>query len=206
MKQKLNKIIKLLNKKRRLFSFCIFMILSSTLAGCLFQPSTTESRPNPQQAVCAISAASQSEQAAFSGESSKATMIWPVPAYHTIIAAFKSKDSTDEGHPGIDISAEDIYGKEIVAVQDCIVKDVLVNDSDAGYGVHLILDHGNGITTLYGQCSRILVSEGEHVSKGQVIAEVGSTGNATEPHLHFEVRIDDIPTDPNVFLISNAGN
>lgn len=73
----------------------------------------------------------------------------------------------------------------------------------SGYGILVEIDHGDGIVTRYGHLSGILVKVGDKVSTGDVIASSGSTGRSTGPHLHFEVRRDDKPVDPNAFL--NAG-
>ena len=63
------------------------------------------------------------------------------------------------------------------------------------------IDHGNDVVTRYGHCSAIMVRPGEYVSKGEMIGEVGSTGFSTGPHLHFEVRIDGVPIDPEQFVM-----
>jgi len=70
-----------------------------------------------------------------------------------------------------------------------------------GNGKMVVLNHGEGITTLYAHLSTIHVKEGEPVSKGQVIANVGNTGKSTSPHLHYEVRVKGVPIDPRRNLI-----
>ncbi|HCR44429.1 MAG TPA: hypothetical protein DIV41_07585, partial [Ruminococcaceae bacterium] len=64
------------------------------------------------------------------------------------------------------------------------------------YGNRVIINHGNGLVTVYGHASKVLVSAGQKVSKGQPIARVGSTGNSTGPHCHFEVRKNGTKVDP----------
>ena len=99
-------------------------------------------------------------------------------------------------HRGIDIGMP--MGTPI-----CATKDGTVSTSVYGtgsYGYYIILDHGDGIQTLYAHCSELLVSVGDVVTKGQVIAKVGSTGNSTGPHVHFEVRINGERVDPLPYL------
>jgi murein DD-endopeptidase MepM/ murein hydrolase activator NlpD len=69
-----------------------------------------------------------------------------------------------------------------------------------GYGRMIQVDHGNGITTRYGHLSGITVVDGEPIRKGQVLGYVGLTGRSTGPHLHYEVRIHDIPVNPHKYL------
>ena len=78
----------------------------------------------------------------------------------------------------------------------------VVVDADwlGGYGYAVIIDHGNGLSTVYGHNSSLLVSAGQSVSKGQIIAYSGSTGNSTGPHCHFEVRSGGEPVDPMGYL------
>lgn len=90
-------------------------------------------------------------------------------------------------HGGIDIAGGSIYGKPVLASRSGTVI-VAEHYSNSGYGHYVMLDHGDGYQTLYGHCSSVIVNAGQSVKQGQVIAYVGSTGNSTGPHLHFEVR------------------
>lgn len=110
------------------------------------------------------------------------SFLWPVPSLHSITSPFGTR--WGEFHKGIDISGSGAYGSTIVASDGGIVSLAGWND---GYGRCVIIDHQNGKRTLYGHCSSLLVTEGEAVSKGQPIARVGSSGNSTGSHLHFEV-------------------
>jgi murein DD-endopeptidase MepM/ murein hydrolase activator NlpD len=94
-------------------------------------------------------------------------------------------------HTGVDFGAG--YGAPIRAAAG---GTVILAHYTSGYGNCVIIDHGNGVTTLYGHCSDILVSRDQVVSQGSVIAHVGATGMATGPHLHFEVRHNGTPVRP----------
>jgi murein DD-endopeptidase MepM/ murein hydrolase activator NlpD len=94
-------------------------------------------------------------------------------------------------HPGVDIAAS--QGTPIKAAGDGVVKMAGWN---GGYGNFTLIDHGGGLATGYGHQSRIAVSVGQHVSTGEVIGYVGSTGTSTGPHLHWEVRVNGNPVDP----------
>lgn len=109
-------------------------------------------------------------------------MMWPVPSLHVITTYYTYRWGSF--HSGIDISGGSAYGKTIVAADGGVV---VFAGWKNGYGQCVQINHGNGIQTLYGHASRLLVSTGQRVSKGQAIAKVGSTGNSTGPHCHFEV-------------------
>ncbi len=109
---------------------------------------------------------------------------WPVPSCRSISSRYGYR--WGRLHAGIDISGGGVYGKSIVAADSGTVTKVR-NDA-RGYGLYLVISHNNGYTTLYAHCSKILVSVGQTVSKGQTIAKVGNTGRSTGPHLHFEIR------------------
>jgi len=98
-------------------------------------------------------------------------------------------------HEGIDIAAG--MGAPITAVRS---GKVTYAGSIDGYGLTVIIDHGDGLSTLYAHCSRLLVREGDRVAAGQLIARVGSTGRSTGPHLHLEVRLNGVPHDPMPYL------
>ncbi|MGB9679563.1 MAG: peptidoglycan DD-metalloendopeptidase family protein [Minisyncoccia bacterium] len=98
-------------------------------------------------------------------------------------------------HTGVDIAASE--GSPIYAADG---GKVIFSGWESGYGYVVKVDHGNRYMTYYGHASKLLVSTGEKVYKGQKIALVGSTGHATGPHLHFEVRIDGVPVNPLPYL------
>ena len=128
-------------------------------------------------------------------------MLWPVPGYYNVTSAFGWRWNRSDFHTGMDISGSGVYGKPIVAANDGKVAFVNTAFSQGvGYGIYVIIDHGGGISTLYGHASRIVVSVGQQVKRGEKIAEVGSTGWSTGPHLHFEVREGGDYKDPAPYL------
>lgn len=107
---------------------------------------------------------------------------------------------SDRNHKGIDIAAP--YGTEIYASEAGTV--VAAGWNSGGYGNYVIIDHGAGYRTLYAHCSLVVAYEGQQVEKGQLIAKVGSTGNSTGNHCHYEVRMNNICVNPGNFLRVNA--
>jgi len=99
-------------------------------------------------------------------------------------------------HHGVDILAPD--GTEVRAAEYGLV--LYAGDGLRGYGNVIVLDHGEGITTLYGHLERFRVKSGDAVAAGQVIGAVGRTGNATTSHLHFELRLENEALDPGLYL------
>ncbi len=121
------------------------------------------------------------------GAVSNSGFIYPVPsAYAKITTGLYY--SSGQYHGGVDFGSGGINGQPVYAVQEGVV--VTAKALNYSYGNHVIIAHPNGLYTLYahGQAGSIRVSEGQYVSRGQQIMNVGSTGNSTGPHLHFEVR------------------
>jgi murein DD-endopeptidase MepM/ murein hydrolase activator NlpD len=134
------------------------------------------------------------------------TMAWPVPGFRYVSSGFGWRThpifKTRKFHTGIDIASgggPSINGAAIVAVD---AGTVFYTGYRGGYGNTVMIDHGNGIVTLYAhmQSGSISVSSGQVVSKGQRIGAVGSTGYSTGPHLHFEVRVNGAPQNPTGYL------
>ena len=117
------------------------------------------------------------------------TMTWPLPNYYTVTSPFGNRLhpilKKYKMHTGIDIAGAGCNGKNIVAAAS---GKVITAGWISGYGYTVMIDHGGGIVTLYAHSQKLLVKVGEQVKAGQAIALVGSTGNSTGPHLHFEVR------------------
>ncbi len=141
----------------------------------------------------------QAEKEAQNGTQTKYTgtgrFVWPVPASQRVTSNYGYRIhpvyKTKKFHSGIDIGAG--YGSDIVAAESGTVTTATYG---SGYGKYVVVNHGSGITTLYAHCSSLLVKAGDKVTRGQVIAKVGSTGVSTGNHLHFEVRINGATQDP----------
>ncbi|MDR3590957.1 MAG: peptidoglycan DD-metalloendopeptidase family protein [Negativicutes bacterium] len=128
---------------------------------------------------------------------STGTMAWPIEGPITSPYGWRTHPifGTARYHSGVDIGAD--YGDPIRAADGGVV---IYADWMGGYGKAVIIDHGGGITTLYGHNSELVVGEGQRVRKGQLIARAGATGYATGPHCHFEVRQNGSPVDPMGYL------
>ncbi|MBE7056826.1 MAG: hypothetical protein E7388_05215 [Ruminococcaceae bacterium] len=102
-------------------------------------------------------------------------------------------------HNGIDITGWNINGADILAAES---GTVLISEwqTNGGYGQYVVIDHGDGLSTVYAHASKLIAKAGQYVERGDVIALVGTTGNSTGPHLHFEVRVDGNPVNPLNYL------
>ena len=126
-------------------------------------------------------------------------LCWPAPSYTRLSSPYGYRIhpvyKTKKFHSGIDLAAPG--GTNILSAESGTVIRATWN---GGYGNCVVIDHGNGLSTLYGHAQRLLVSKGQKVSRGQVIALVGTTGTSTGNHLHFEVLVNGKTTDPMAYL------
>lgn len=125
--------------------------------------------------------------------------IWPSAASTYVTSRFGSRihpiTGEEDFHGGIDISAGE--GTGVLAADG---GKVISDNIDSSYGIHLLVDHGNGYQTLYAHMSAAHVGVGDDVEQGQVIGAVGSTGSSTNPHLHFEVRYGGTAINPLLYF------
>ena len=119
---------------------------------------------------------------------------WPTDGF--ISSGYGLRWNGAEFHQGIDIAAE--MGTPIVATADGVV--TIAGWNAGGYGNMVDIDHGSGVSTRYGHASAVVVTPGQRVRRGQIIAYVGSTGHSTGPHLHYEVRLSGQPVNPTSYL------
>ena len=137
----------------------------------------------------------------YSGNYTGGVMAWPIAKSGTYITSdFGIREHPIQGvvkkHTGIDIGNAG-FGAPVIAAADGVVT---MASYYGGYGNCVMINHGNGFSTLFGHGQIILTTVGTEVKKGDLIMEVGSTGNSTGPHLHFEVRVNGSPVDPKTYL------
>lgn len=124
---------------------------------------------------------------------SERNFVWPVRGFITSNYGYRVHPIRGSVifHSGIDIAA--MYGAPICATASGLV---IYSGWYGGYGNAVIVDHGNGYSSLYAHCSTVFVGKGQSVTQGNIIASIGSTGMSTGPHLHFEIRQNGVPVDP----------
>ncbi|HLK11933.1 MAG TPA: M23 family metallopeptidase [Candidatus Binatia bacterium] len=127
----------------------------------------------------------------------RGTINWPVPGHVTSRFGPRASPSGPgrEAHPGIDIR-----GRRGAAVGAAAAGRVTFAGLERGYGRTVVIDHGRGVATLYAHLDAFAVHSGEHVGRGQRIGALGASGRTTGSHLHFEVRVGDVPVDPTCYL------
>lgn len=121
-------------------------------------------------------------------------LAWPVPSSKKLTSKFGKR--WGRAHEGIDIAAR--RGTAIVAAESGVV--IYSGNDLGGYGNLTVISHEGGLFSIYAHAKRNYTNKGDKVHRGQVIAEVGTTGKSTGPHLHFEVRYDSKALDPLKFL------
>lgn len=183
-------------------------LMMGSLVGCeaaaappnqTIQPAASQSAPSefPEEVGGSAIGTSSSTPPDEEGASEDA-WTWPVEDAYFLSALYGERTHPVTGettsHSGVDIPADS--GTGVMAAVDGVV---LAAEFDKLYGNYVVLDHGNGLTSLYGHMSKLLVAEGDGVEAGQTIGAVGATGQATGAHLHFEVQQDGEPTHPLAF-------
>lgn len=143
----------------------------------------------------------------YTGDYTGGVMAWPIAKSGTYITSgYGAREHPIQGvvrnHSGIDIGNAG-FGAPVIAAADGIVT---MADWYGGYGNCVMINHGNGISTLYGHGQTILTTVGTEVKKGDLIMEVGSTGNSTGPHVHFEVRVNGSCVNPLPYLTGEIEN
>jgi hypothetical protein len=125
--------------------------------------------------------------------------IWPTKGWLSSRFGHRISPFTQEKefHKGIDISAR--LNAPIVAPANGVVFGV---DFDHGFGKTVVIKHGYGVTTLYAHLNKILVKRGQYVKRGEKIAQVGTTGRSTGPHLHYEVHLNGVPVNPLRYILN----
>ena len=151
----------------------------------------TEAATEPEVAE-EESAPEETTPASSNTSSSSNGFIWPFPHTHNITSYMEWR--WGRMHNGIDIAGGDDYGQPFCAAASGNV--IWSGNDGGGYGNYVMIDHGNGYMTVYGHASALACSTGDYVNQGDVIGYVGDTGNATGPHLHFEIRLNDEYMNP----------
>ena len=140
----------------------------------------------------------QKDLSSFTGTLVTVPSIWPVRGWVSSEFGYRISPFTGDRamHTGIDVATPE--GMPVIAPADGIVQFIGVQGN---YGNALVLRHGAGLSTLFGHLQAALVSEGTLVKRGQQIALVGNTGRSTGPHLHYEVRLDNLPVNPRRYIL-----
>lgn len=154
-------------------------------------------RQAARAAAAAQTSAGQGQGASDNWVQGTGQLGWPVSGEITSPYGYRVHPiwGTTIYHSGIDIGVDE--GTPVHAADGGVV---VWSGWMGGYGYAVVIDHGNGLSTLYGHNSELAVDEGQSVAKGQVISYAGSTGNSTGPHVHFEVRVNGDPVDPMGYL------
>lgn len=131
------------------------------------------------------------------------SFIWPTPSSNRVTSLYGNRKhpifKEYRMHTGIDIGAK--YGSSVMAADGGVI---IISEYSSSYGHYIVISHGNGMTSLYAHLSKRLVKEGEKVNQGQKIGLVGSTGNSTGPHLHYEISKNGSRVNPLTYYDSST--
>lgn len=160
---------------------------------------STEVLTPPVNKVVVVGSRKMNPNASIGDGVATGKFIWPLPSCKMISSDYGYRGGSL--HAGIDISGNGVYGKDIIAADGGTVVEVnSTNYYGSGYGYYVVIDHGGGYRTRYAHCSSVLVTLGQKVTQGQLIAKAGDSGNSSGAHLHFEIRINGVPQDPKPYL------
>ncbi|MCM1577985.1 MAG: peptidoglycan DD-metalloendopeptidase family protein [Ruminococcus sp.] len=159
-------------------------------AGVEYVPEDTEDDPEPDY---------EDDNTYTYATGASEGFIWPVPTVRNMTDGYGNRNIAEEGgasdfHKGIDINKPNCAGEPIVASASGTV--ITASNTGNGYGIHVVIDHGDKIATLYGHMSSCCVNVGDEVVQGQTIGYIGCTGYAYGNHCHFEVRVNGQHTNP----------
>jgi len=189
--------------ERRILLLCALILCSAVIFIAYRQAHSTAATPQgvPQAIPPAITSQAPVNAPTAPAADKLATTpsIWPVAG--AVTSGFGMRTfplgGGDEFHAGVDIAVD--TGTPVVATAD---GQVIKSGMAGGYGNMVEIAHGNNLATVYGHNSRLAVSVGQNVKKGQVISYSGSTGESTGPHVHYEVRENGTAIDPWKYLVS----
>lgn len=195
-KHQLKRRIKMITLfKKNKYKLSILSISILVLMGFVFLTNAKEETILDTRLEGEVTEIQVNETEAELDEETTKAMVWPLPSSNTITSSYGIKVhpvlKVEKKHTGIDIAGKE--GDSIIAAADGVV--TLSKNMEA-YGNAVIIDHGNGVVSLYAHCSELLVEKDKKVKAGDEIAKVGSTGYSTGPHLHFEIRKDGEDVDP----------
>jgi len=197
MKRRLENIMNMKSSASFSKSANVTLIVVLIICGVFVSSACTAQAMSPEKVVLSATVPADVEVSRFdngtsvdTNEDNDTSFVLPVDDKHYVSLGFGSY-----GHEGIDFISQD-EGPIYAVAAGTVVKA----ESDDAYGNYVIIDHGDGMQTLYAHCSELLVREGERVGDGSEIAKIGSTGRSTGPHLHFELRVNGEAKDPTEML------
>jgi murein DD-endopeptidase MepM/ murein hydrolase activator NlpD len=182
--------------------YCISVVSAHNPPGTGAQETTTLSSEGIRIPTSETYAGTETESA-LPAVQERPAIVFPLDGKITSVYAYRpdpfydpasGEEPTYEFHQGIDISAA--KSRDILA---CADGEVVFTGYDSSYGYYLVIDHDNFVS-LYAHCQSFNCSVGDKVQAGDFIATAGSTGRSTGPHLHFEIRVDDKPVDPLLYV------